>query len=229
MTETIEPVFKFNGDFSHPYAVKVKTALEDALADKHKLSKFIQDMEGMSGQVYRKFINNLISSIDDARYLEVGSLKGSTSCSAMYNNKVKISCIENWHWNYRELFLENTSKVVNENIDFQLIEKDFRHVDYSNIGKYNVYMFDGPHSARDQYDGVFYAQSALDETHILIVDDWNWPDVQKGTWSALKFLNHEVIATLDVFTTTDGSYPKIADHFSDWHNGYFVAVIRKKS
>jgi hypothetical protein len=229
MTTQVEPTFNFSGDFSHPIALKLKNALNDALNDKHKLSSFILDMEGMSGKIYRKFINNFIGSLDDARYLEVGSLKGSTSCSAMYNNTVQISCIENWHWDYRKQFSENTQSVINEEIKFQLIEKDFRSVDYNSIGKYNVYMFDGPHTSKDQYDGVYCAQPALDQTYVLIVDDWNWHEVQKGTWSAIEHLEHKVISYIDIFTTKDGSYPSIADHYSDWHNGYFIAVLEKKN
>lgn len=228
MTSQIEPSFNFSGDFSHPLALKIKTSLDDALNDKHKLSSFVLDMEGMSGRIYRKFINNFIGSLDDARYLEVGSLKGSTSCAAMYNNTLQISCIENWHWDHRAQFAENTQAVIDDKIKFQLIEKDFRSVDYNSIGLYNVYMFDGPHTARDQYDGIYYAQSALDQTHVIIIDDWNWHDVQKGTWSAIKFLEHKIIASIDVFTTKDGSYPAVADHYSDWHNGYFIAVLEKK-
>lgn len=226
MTE-ISPVFNLTGDFDHPLAASVKKAFDDALDNKHKLNEFIASMEGMSGQIYRKFVNNLIANVENCRYLETGSLKGSTSCAAMFRNKLKVKCIENWHWNYRDQFINNTNAVRTDSINFELIEKDFRSVDYRDIGKFNVYMFDGPHSARDQYDGVFLAQPALDDVHILIVDDWNWHDVQKGTWSAIKFLENKVVASLEILTTTDGSYPKIADHYSDWHNGYFVAVIEK--
>ena len=40
-----------------------------------------------------------------------------------------------------------------------------------------------------QYQGVSIAQPALDDTYVLIVDDWNFIQVRKGTFSAIKDLN----------------------------------------
>lgn len=206
----------------------IKQALNDAINDTHNLTENVMAMEGMSGKIYRKLINNLIKSTADARYLEVGSLKGSTACAAMCNNTLSITCIDNWHWpEHRPDFYKNTSSVIDDNIKFNIIETDFRRVDYSNIGKFNVYMFDGPHSEQDQYDGVVVAQPALDDTYILIVDDWNWESVQNGTWDAIRNLEHGLVSKLEIRTTDDYSYPKIADHYSDWHNGYLIAVIEK--
>ena len=71
------------------------------------------------------------------------------------------------------------------------------------------------------------AQAALDDNYILIVDDWNWLEVQNGTWEALRQLDHGLVSKLEIRTTDDYSYPAVADHFSDWHNGYLVAVIAK--
>jgi len=207
---------------------RIKQALDDVLAGKHKLSDDIAAIEGMSGQLYRQLINNLVALTPDARYLETGSLKGSTSCSAMYKNKVTATCIENFHWDYRDLFYKNTSSVLTNDIQFRHIESDFRAVDYKNIGKYNIYMFDGPHEHHDQYDGVCIAQPALDDSYILIVDDWNWANVQNGTWDALRDLGYGLISKLEIKTTDDNTYPKIADHFSDWHNGYLIAAIEKE-
>jgi hypothetical protein len=206
----------------------IKQALADAIAGKHQLSDSVMAIEGMSGQIYRKFINNLIRVTPDSRYLEVGSLKGSTACAAMYNNTLDITCIDNWHWpEHRPDFFKNTESVITDNINFTVIEKDFREVDYSAIGKFNIYMFDGPHGEQDQYDGVIMAQAALDDNYILIVDDWNWLEVQNGTWEALRQLDHGLVSKLEIRTTDDYSYPAVADHFSDWHNGYLVAVIAK--
>jgi len=54
------------------------------------------------------------------------------------------------------------------------IERNFREVDFCHLGKFNVYLFDGPHSYKDQFDGVMLAEPALDEIFVLVVDDWNW-------------------------------------------------------
>ena len=49
----------------------------------------------MSGKKTRHFYNN-ICSMKNSRYLEIGTWKGSTLCSAMCNNKMKCVAIDNW-------------------------------------------------------------------------------------------------------------------------------------
>lgn len=225
MYEEEKVVVKIEGDFATPMATIMKQAYDDAVDDKFKISEAVLSMAGMSGRTYRKFINNLVENMPDPRYLETGSLKGSTVCSAMYGNQTKVTCIESWHWDYRKEFKENTDSVRTDQIDFNFIESDFRGVDYHNIGKYNIYMFDGPHSARDQYDGVFLAQPALDDRHILIVDDWNWNEVQHGTWSAIKYLGLKVQSKIEVFTLNHSA--ENGNEKGNWHNGYLIAAIEK--
>jgi len=41
------------------------------------------------------FYNNLLNT-DNAKYLEIGTLKGSSVCSTMYNNNANIVCIDNF-------------------------------------------------------------------------------------------------------------------------------------
>lgn len=225
MYEEEKVVVKTEGNFDSPMASILKKSYDDAVNEKFKISEEVLAMAGMSGRTYRKFINNLVENLPDPRYLETGSLKGSTVCSAMYGNKVKVACIESWHWDYREEFKRNTDSVRTNDIDFNFFESDFRGVDYNNIGKYNIYMFDGPHSARDQYDGVYLAQPALDDNHILIVDDWNWGEVQKGTWSAIKYLGLKVTSMIEVFTLNHSA--ENGNEKGNWHNGYLIAAIEK--
>ena len=220
---------KFVGDFSSPLADKLQKATMAALELDHKLPDSVRLMSGMSGKKYRYLINNLISFIRDARYLEVGSWKGSTACAAMHGNTCKVTCIDDWshHGTNNQDFFNNTKDSLSDNIEFTVIEKDFRQVKYGNIGKYNVYFFDGPHEEIDQYDGVVLAQNALDFEYILIVDDYNFDRVRKGTQSAIKDLNLKVLAEITVLSSIDGDVPKIHHEKSEWHNGYYFAVIRK--
>jgi hypothetical protein len=216
---------KKEGDFNKELSSLVDKALTSAENNDHKLNDLILNMEGMSGKHYRKFINNLIGMIDNPRYLEIGSLKGSTACSAMFQNKTKVQCIDNWHWNWKLEFEKNTSKVVNDDVDFNFLQSDFRSVDYSTIGKFNVYMYDGPHSARDQYDGIVNVQSALDDYFILIVDDWNWDDVKNGTMNAIKFLDLKIESQIEVITHNYSG--ENGNENSLWHNGYYIATLKK--
>jgi len=205
-------------------------SIEKALALDHNLPDWISGMSGMSGKKYRYFINNLIASLSDARYLEVGSWMGSTACSAAYGNKLNITCIDNWSQfnGPKEDFLRNIDNIKSNEITFNFIESDFRSVDYNNIGKYNIYLFDGPHERKDQYDGVIYAQPCLDDDFILIVDDWNWLGVRQGTLEALEEIA-EILFRIDIRTSQDDTAADPPHHEkSDWHNGVFIAACKKK-
>jgi hypothetical protein len=127
------------------------------------------------------------------------------------------------------MFFANIEMVRSDKIDFKFIEQDFRGVDYRNLGKFNIYMFDGPHSKIDQYDGVMMAQPALDKSHVLIIDDWNWQEVRDGTLRALIDTNCRIESWIEVRTTFDNTEARSNSTLSDWHNGYFIALIEKKT
>jgi len=109
----------------------------------------------------------------------------------------------------------------------EIIESDFRQVNFSKIGRYNIYLFDGPHEWQDQLDGVVMAQPALDDVHVLVVDDWNWSQVREGTFEGIKRSSLDVLYSIEVRTTQDDSLPTARREKSDWHNGYFMSVVHK--
>ena len=172
------------GDFDrNSYSKIIRIALFRSLAINTKLPDWIKFMPGMSGKKYRYFINNLVSMINKPKYLEIGSWSGSTACSAIYDNELTVLCIDNWsqfnendneHKSYgvtnpKEAFESNIKKVISKKTNFKFIEDDFRKVDYTKIGKYNIYLFDGPHEEKDQYDAIAMVKPALEEIFILII------------------------------------------------------------
>jgi hypothetical protein len=220
------PAITMSGDFrANPLSASLKQAFDRAIAGDGKLPQFVRDIEGMSGQRYRTFINNLIGSQPDARYLEVGSWGGSTAASAICGNKVKAVCIDNWslYGGPKSTFLANMERVRSLDVDFRFIESDFRAVDYSAIGRFNVYLFDGPHEERDQYDGIVVARPAMDDCFVLIIDDWNWPEPRMGTYLAIRNAGYSIACAVEVRSSLDGSHVERGD----WHNGYFFAVLTK--
>ena len=232
-----------DGDFDrNSYSKILRIAFFQSLAINTKIPDWIKFMSGMSGKKYRYFINNLISLIADPRYLEIGCWAGSTACSALYGNEVKALCIDNWSEfvdpktinpslnvkNPKKEFEINTKKVISEKIDFKFIESDFRKINYNEVGKFNIYFFDGPHEIKDQYDGIAIVQPSLDDIFILIIDDWNLKEVRKGTFNAFGDLGISVISKIDIKTTQNNAMPKLLhSHYSEWHNGYFIAVCEK--
>jgi hypothetical protein len=216
---------------TNPLAEKVKTALQSAMAGEGKLPADILNMEGMSGQKYRLFINNLISSLDDARYLEVGSWAGSTLCSAIHDNAVRALAIDNWSGfgGPAVEFYGNLARFRTPKAKVSFLEEDYRKVNFAAIGKFNVYLFDGPHTLKDQHDGIIFAQPALEDQFILIVDDWNWEKVRSGTMDAIRDAHLQLEFSAEIRSSLDDTHPPIKGLISDWHNGYLVAAVSKLS
>lgn len=210
-------------------AVILQRSWLKSMATEHKLPDRIKYMSGMSGKKYRYLINNLVAETPNARYLEIGSWMGSTACSAIYGNTVIATCIDNWSefGGPVDEFNRNINSIRTSMIDFRCFNEDFRSIDYGDIGKFNIYMYDGPHTQKDQYEGILIAQPALDDVYTLIVDDWNWEEVRNGTFDALNTLDSTFDTAIEIRTTTDNIHPELARENSDWHNGYFIAVIRK--
>ena len=224
------PCFTFRGDSAaSPLAVLVKRSLERAVADVSGPPELVRSVLGMSGQKYRVFINDLVRSHADARYLEIGSWRGSTAVAALYGNAVKAVCIDNWSQfgAPKEDFLDNMQRVQSPAIDFRFIEEDFRCIDYSSLGRFNIFLYDGYHSEMAQRDGIVLAQPALDESFVLIVDDWNWRRVRVGTFRAIRDADCSIVFAVEIRTTLDESHAVIHDDQSDWHNGYFIAIVSR--
>ena len=107
------------GDFDrNSYSKILRIAFFQSLAINTKIPDWIKFMPGMSGRKYRYLINNLVSSIEDARYLEIGCWAGSTACSALYGNQVKALCIDDWSQ-------FSDPKTINPSLNVQNSKKEF--------------------------------------------------------------------------------------------------------
>ena len=212
----------------HPLAQKVDAALQLALAGGGSLPDRLLAMPGLSGRKYRRFINALIGNLEVPRYLEVGCYTGSTACTALFGNRASATLIDNWsQFGGRKEFDANLASIESPDLHVAVVERDFRTVDAASLGTHDVYLFDGPHAEADQYDGIANFQDALATDFILVVDDWNWPSVRAGTRRALEATGCAIHHAVEIRTTADNSHPAINGAASDWHNGYFVACLRK--
>ena len=198
----------------------------------NNLPRWILRIHGMSGRRYRIFINALIAEVPSPIYLEIGSWAGSTVCAAVaHNPEAQAICIDDWSefGGPKDAFLSNTKRASGENGGaVSLLESDFRLVDFGSLNpKANVFLFDGPHTEKDQADGISLALPALQNPFVLIVDDFNWIDVREGTFRALREENLEVVCSITIRTDSHGYLPESTFEKSDWHNGYFFAVVSR--
>ncbi len=213
----------------NPFTARLKEALGQAVVGSGRLPPEILAMDGMSGRHYRLFVNNLIAMVPDARYLEIGVWQGSTLVSAIHQNPVRAFAIDNWS-QYRGpagAFFTNLGRFKGETAAVSFLDSDFRAVDFATIGRFNVYLFDGPHTAQDHYDGITLALPALDEQFVLIIDDWNWLPVREGTVEAITASGLRLDFTAQIRTTSDDTHPEVGGAASEWHNGYFIAACSK--
>ncbi|MGA8153895.1 MAG: class I SAM-dependent methyltransferase [Terriglobales bacterium] len=222
-------VTQIAGATDSPLIAYLQSAFNKAMAGAGRMDPAVLEIDGMSGRKYRLLINNLVATLPNARYLEIGTWSGSTLCSAINGNTVRAAAIDNWSefGGPKAQFLQNLQRFKTPGAEVSFIERDFRSVDFAALGRFNVYMFDGPHTAADQFDGISLVLPALDDEFILIVDDWNHPPARQGTLKALDDLKLSVLHSFEIRTTMDGSHATLARQASDWHNGYFIAVVSK--
>jgi len=209
------------------YKKLIETSFQNAENNISKITNEIVHMDGMSGTKTRHFYNNLLST-EDARYLEIGTWKGSSVCSAMCNNKAKVICIDNWSefGGPKSEFLVNFEKFKGEN-EATFIENDCYRVDVSTLPKFNIYMYDGNHTNESHYKALLHYYNCLDDVFIFIVDDWNWQDVRDGTKHSIQKLNLKVLYEKEIRLTWDNSHTPQPQARDTWWNGIYVAILQK--
>jgi hypothetical protein len=209
------------------YKTHIELAFTNAENNISKITNYIINMDGMSGTKTRHFYNNLLNT-KDARYLEIGTWKGSSVCSAMCGNKAKVVCIDNWSefGGPKDEFLFNFEHFKGEN-DATFIENDCYKVDVSVLPKFNIYMYDGNHTNESHYNALLHYYNCLDNVFIFIVDDWNWDDVRNGTINSIQKLNLKVLYKKEIRLTWDNSHTPQPLAAQTWHNGIYVAILQK--
>jgi hypothetical protein len=203
------------------YINHLQKSFDDAELKISNIDDFVRNIEGMTGIKTRHLYNNIVG-IPDARYLEIGTWKGSSVCAAMMNNQAKVLCVDNWSQfsGPKDEFLSNFDQCKGKN-NASFMEIDCFQIDVNSIGKYNIYMYDGIHSSEAHYRALSHFIDCLDDVFIFIIDDWNWGDVREGTLNAIKDLNLKVLWNKEIFTPI----PEAANH--DWWNGVSVFLLEK--
>jgi len=210
------------------YISQIELSFKNAEEGISKISEDIIKMDGMSGTKTRHFYNNLLN-MEDVRYLEIGTFKGSSVCSAMYENKTTVVCMDNWSDFYgpKQEFLDNFNKYKGEN-NATFIETDCFKLNLSSLSSlFNIYMYDGPHSEMDHYNALKYYYSCLDDIFIFIVDDWNWKEIRNGTLRSIADLKLECLYKREIRLTTDEAHTPEDIAKKTWWNGICVFVLKK--
>lgn len=209
----------------------VVTCIKNAENNISKITDDILKLDGMSGNRTRHFYNNLLQ-YDDARYLEIGTYKGSSLCSAMYGNNSNIVCIDNVEdLDVKTEFIENLNKYRGLNNVSFIYDDCWKSNIIPESYKFNIYLFDGPHNPIDHYNSLVKFYDYLDDKFIFIVDDWNDYGVRVGTLNAIKDLKLNIMFKYEILLTSDNThtpfYNEVCLGKETWWNGIGIFVLKK--
>jgi Methyltransferase domain len=205
------------------YISHVQQSVDNAWKHISKLNHQVLEIPGMSSQKVRHFLNNLCS-MDGVNFLEIGSWKGSTFVSSLYRNASSIQsaiAIDTFQGgaDSEQAFLSNCAKFVDSK--HMVIKSDCFKTDLKVFtSPVNVYFYDAEHRAEDQELAFTYFDSIFDDVFIAVIDDWNWPPVQEGTYKAFSKLNYTILYEVILPARFNGD-------LDNWWNGLYVGVIRK--
>lgn len=168
--------------------------------------------------------------MDGAKYLEIGVWKGSSTCSAMYGNKARVVAMDNFSsfGGPRDEFMENFAKHKGDN-DADFIDHDCFSFDVEDFGEdsFNIFLADSDHSEESQRRIITDYVPVMQETFILIVDDWNWLDVRNGTQKGIEEAGLSVVWAHFVRTTHDNTFPDQEVAKNGFWNGIAVFILKK--
>lgn len=181
-------------------------------------------MDGMSGKKTRHFYNNLLQ-FPNSRYLEIGTWKGSSVCSAMYENSALVVCMDNFsEFNGpRTQFLHNFEKYRGKN-NARFIDSDCFSAERHLLPQFNMFLYDGDHTELSHYRALSRFVNQMDTAFVFVVDDWNWKCVQLGTLKAIEDLQLEVLFSKEILSSKSKETDRDT---TGWWNGMYVAVLQK--
>lgn len=205
----------------------INSAIDNATKRESNLRIDNFDVPALASLQIRHLLNNLGALANN--YLECGVHKGGCFTSSIsFNGNIKfataVDSFESDHMDgetAKPQFLSNTEKHKPVETDFKLIQSDCFSVDLNEIPKgVDFYLYDAGHSEDDQRKALSYYYPVLANEFILCVDDYDLPEVQKGTQDGIKEMGLRI------------QFEKILignDHDNEsWWRGYYIALLKKK-
>lgn len=224
----------------HELIPVIETCLEQAIAGNSGLPQRCLDINGMSGHVYRRFVNNYIrTALENPRYLEVGTWQGSTLCAAIGGiENIEAIAVDNFTLGGASLSQckINVDIAKTESAKVEILDMDFRDFDFTNKGKFDVYFYDGNHAEQFQCDAITRCPPIIDDVALIIIDDWNdWPTHFTGEFDGQTYYSHIKVGTyrgfkesgLKILYKIEVETGENPFGVSDWHNGYGIFLVSK--
>lgn len=193
-------------------------------------AEHLVEVEGLSSPKVCNFLNQLVAALEPGEhYLEIGTWKGLTLCSAIYGNEGKVcyACdkfrlwgrFTGWGFQAKKELLANVARYGEGGATVH-----FHHMNSEKLfakglvpAPVKVYFFDGDHSFEGTKKGVLQAAPLLAQESILLMDDFRGEEIQRATYEGLKEAGLEI------------SWERNLTREEGWWNGLGVFFLCKTS
>lgn len=171
-----------------------EAAIEAARAGRSRLTPEALALDGMSGAKTRHLYNNLAANA--SRHLEIGSYKGSSTVAALCGNPhLHVTAVDSWQefGGPKDEFAANTRAYsACGSGQLHAMECDcwdaLAALKRGAAAPFDMYLYDGGHTYEDQFRALTEAVDVLAPVCVVVVDDYDWSEVRRGTTDALAEL-----------------------------------------
>jgi hypothetical protein len=183
-------------------------------------------VQGMSSLANRSILNQAVASMRNARILEIGSWKGSTSVAMCFENSVECIHMVDNHSEFGDTRSELRATCERFGLPATIHDFDWfaplREDTFSGT-KFDVYLYDGPHQEEHHAAELAIAWPYLADSFLYIVDDYSWEKVRRGCDAGM--LAHA--AKMRVLSRH--AYPSVSiNDAAGYWNGLMVARCEKR-
>jgi hypothetical protein len=199
--------------------------LAKSMSADRSFDDFPPKVEGYTSHKIRLLLN-LLGSFS-TNYLEIGVHKGATFSAAIWNNlHLTATSIDNWslEGSHQDEFESNIQRICiyDQFKRLNIIERDCFSVPLQDIpAGVDLYLYDGDHNRKPQYDAIAYYYPVLAKRFVYLVDDCNWEEPRDEARHALLDFNCEILFSVILPA-------RAAGHDEDlWWNGFGVFLAEK--
>ena len=211
----------------------IKLVLESIDKAARRESNFVEEgykYEGLSSNIVRHFLNNLLSK-PDAIYMELGVHAGSTFFAATMNRNVESFAVDNYSEKEISPFrddvevegYEDPKKIFWAGLEEKqyFCPKSIQDLTPANVHKQpNVIFYDADHDPQAQYDNLTFLIPCFADKFILVVDDANFMGVVQSCEFWIKENKLNLLFERKILT-------KVPEDPNGWWNGLHIMVIQK--
>lgn len=203
----------------------VQDSIDKSHNNKSKLVREVFEIKSLTGTKNRHLVNNLCSYEDKSlSYLEVGCYYGSSVCSALYQNSVRVVGVDTWNIYdgdniHSQIACKENAKKWAEKNKTRFMTGDYKTINKTTLGKFNIFYFDVEKSNTFDENVLKYYDKNLKDIFVYIRSGWNDKDVSSSTYEEIENMGYKISFKNEVFTATP--------YDSKWANGVGIFLLEK--